>query len=470
MPSWRRLVIRDGAQDCDTQAGCLATGTPKAAQAALPNSFQPNVTAMLTSRERLITTLEHRQPDRVCVDVGGSGTSGIHASTLSRLRRELLGDQEFRIRVAHPMMLTGEIDDDLRQALPVDVVGVAGSMNMLGFRNDGWKPWELSDGTPVLVPGDFQVTAGANGDLFLYPGGDTSVAPSGLMPEGGFYFDPIVRQEPLDETLLDPADNCEEFRRLSDEDVTDFARRAERLAMATDYGVFAMLPGVWGYGDIMFVPGPGLKHPRGIRDPEEWYISLLTRPAYIHAVFERQTEIALDNIRRLAAAVGDHAQVARICGTDFGGQNAPLISRRTYRDLFSPYYRQINAAIHTLTKWKTFKHCDGSIRELIPDFIEDGFDILNPIQSSADNMNPRTLKREFGDQLVFWGGGVETQTTLPFGTPDDVYREVRERIDIFNDGGGYVFAAIHNVQAKVPVANLRAMFRAIRDSWGDHID
>src|SRR5664280_1257658 len=108
MPSLRRLVTRDGAQDCDTQAGCLATGMPKAAQAALPNPFQPNVTAMLTSRERLITTLEHRQPDRVCVDVGGSGTSGIHAST--------------------------------------------GSMNMLGFRNDGWKPWELSDGTPVLVP------------------------------------------------------------------------------------------------------------------------------------------------------------------------------------------------------------------------------------------------------------------------------------------------------------------------------
>jgi uroporphyrinogen-III decarboxylase len=167
----------------------------------------------------------------------------------------------------------------------------------------------------------------------------------------------------------------------------------------------------------------------------------------------------------VAAAVGDHGQVARVSGTDFGGQQAPLISPRTYRELYSPYYRQITAAIHELTGWKTFLHSCGSIHDLIPDMIEDGFDILNPVQTSAAKMDPRTLKREFGDRLVFWGGGVETQTTLPFGTAKEVYREVRERIDIFNDGGGYVFAAIHNIQPKVPVPNLLAMFQAIRDSW-----
>jgi hypothetical protein len=421
---------------------------------------------MVTSRERLVTTLEHRQPDRVCVDVGGYVNTSIHVSTLARFREAVLGEPGYRVKVTNPMMMVGEIDETLRRALPVDVAGVMGAMTMVGFRNEGWKPWELPDGTPVLVPGSFQITTDEDGNLYLYPGGDTSVAPSGLMPTGGLYFDPLVRQEPLDEAHLDPADNCEEFGLLSQEDVADFARQAELLATETNYGIFAMLPGVWGYGDIMFVPGPGLKHPRGIRDPEEWYISLLTRPTYIHHVFERQTEIALENISQLAAAVGDHAQVARVSGTDFGGQHAPLISRRTYRELFGPYYRQINAAIHAQTPWKTFMHCDGSIHELIPDFIDDGFDILNPIQTSAADMDPKTLKREFGDRLVFWGGGVETQTTLPFGTPEEVYREVRERIDIFNDHGGYVFAAIHNVQANVPVANLLAMFRAIRDSWG----
>lgn len=425
---------------------------------------------MTTSRERLQTTLEHLQPDRVCVDVGGYLGTGIHASTLAKLRQALIDDPGYRVKVINPMGLVGEVDDDLRLALSVDVAGVLGAVNMLGIRNEGWKPWELPDGTPVLVPGDFQVTIGEGGDQFLYPAGDKSVAPSGRMPKDGYYFDPIVRGEPLDEAHLDPADNYEEFGPLSDEDVADFALKAERLSTETDYGVFATLPGVWGYGDIMNVPGPSLKRPRGIRDPEEWYVSLLTRPAYIHAVFERQTEVALANIRRLAAAVGDHAQVARVCGTDFGGQQAPLISLNMYRELFSPYYQQINAAIHALTSWKTFKHSCGSIYDLIPAFIEDGFDILNPVQTSAANMVPRTLKREFGDRLVFWGGGVDTQTTLPFGTADEVYREVRERIDIFNDGGGFVFAAIHNIQANVPVGNLLAMFRAIHDSWGSAND
>ena len=190
----------------------------------------------------------------------------------------------------------------------------------------------------------------------------------------------------------------------------------------------------------------------------------MARKDYIHAVFQRQTELALANIARLAAAIGDSAQVVRICGADFGGQNGPIISRRTYVELFSPYYRAINAAIHASTDWKTFKHCDGSILELIPEFIADGFDILNPVQTSAAHMDARMLKREFGSQLTFWGGGVETQSTLPFGTPDEVYREVRERIDIFNDGGGYVFAAIHNIQPATPIPNLLAMIRALRDS------
>jgi len=154
-----------------------------------------------------------------------------------------------------------------------------------------------------------------------------------------------------------------------------------------------------------------------------------------------------------------------VCGTDFGMQEGLFISQRTYRELFSPYYRLVNAAIHEQTDWKTFKHSCGSVYDLIPDFIEDGFDILNPVQTSAAKMDPKTLKREFGDSLVFWGGGVDTQKTLPFGTPDEVYREVRERIDIFNDGGGYVFAAIHNIQNGVPVPNLLAMIQAVRDSW-----
>lgn len=421
---------------------------------------------MMTSRERLQATLEHRQPDRVCVDLGATFISGAHASTVSALRQVLVDDPAYRVRIIHPLQLNGEVDEVLLRALPVDVIGVYPSMTAFGFRNQDWKPWRLFDGTAVDAPGGFSPTVDANGDLLLHPGGDPSVPASARMPNGGFYFDPIVRQDPIDEDHLDPSDNTEEYGRLGDADIADFALRARQAASETDYGVFGTIPGVWGYGDAMVVPAVGLRHPKGIRDPEEWYISLVARKDYVHEVFRQQTERAIDNIGRLATALGDSVQAVRICGADFGGQVGPLISRRTYVEMFSPYYRAINAAIHATTGWKTFKHCDGSIYELIPEFIADGFDILNPVQTNAAHMDARTLKREFGKDLVFWGGGVETQSTLPFGTPDDVYREVRERIDIFNDGGGFIFAAIHNIQPNTPVPNLLAMIRALRDSRG----
>ena len=157
------------------------------------------------------------------------------------------------------------------------------------------------------------------------------------------------------------------------------------------------------------------------------------------------------------------ARVAFVSGTDFGTQTSQFCSVRTYRDLYKPFHKAVNDRIHALTRWKTFMHSCGAILPLIPEFIDAGFDILNPVQCSAAGMEPRLLKREFGGQIVFWGGGVDTQKTLPFGTPDEVYREVRERIEIFAPGGGYVFNSTHNVQSNVPVENLLAMFRAVDD-------
>ena len=153
-----------------------------------------------------------------------------------------------------------------------------------------------------------------------------------------------------------------------------------------------------------------------------------------------------------------------ITGTDFGTQRGLFISVDSYRDLFKPYHKQVNDLIHRRTNWKTFIHSCGSVWDLLPDFIEAGFDVLNPVQCSAAKMDARALKREFGRHIVFWGGGVDTQRTLAFGTPDEVYREVRERIEIFNDGGGFVFNTIHNIQGPTPLENVQAMFRAIHDS------
>jgi uroporphyrinogen-III decarboxylase len=177
-----------------------------------------------------------------------------------------------------------------------------------------------------------------------------------------------------------------------------------------------------------------------------------------------QCEIGLANIEKLAGALGDKVQVVFVSGTDFGTQRAPFISPQAYRDLYKPFQKQINDKIHELTNWKVFIHSCGSIYQLIPDMIEAGFDILNPVQCSAAEMDPVRLKKEFGDKLVFWGGGVDTQKTLPFGTPDDVYKEVRQRIDVFNNNGGFVFNSIHNIQSNVPTENMIAMFKAIKDA------
>ena len=416
----------------------------------------------MNARERLQTTLDHRQPDRPCVDLGGTPTTGIAASTLAALRRAVLGEDHARVKVIEPYQMLGEVEDDLREALGIDVIGVGGRKTFFGFENRDWKPLELFDGTPVLVPDDFNITEDDNGDWLMYPEGDLSAPPSARMPRDGYYFDTIIRQPPLDEDNLDPEDNLEEFAPLTDDQLADFGARAAAAA-ETGYGVILCLPGT-GLGDIALVPAPFLKYPRGIRDVAEWYMSVATRQDYVHAVFERQTEIAVENIRRLAGAVGDHVQAAFVCGTDFGTQNAPFISPQTYKTMYSPYYRRINAAVHEHSGWKTFKHSCGSVRALIPDFIDDGFDILNPVQCSAADMDAVELKREFGRDVVFWGGAVDTQHTLPFGSSDEVYNQVRRRIDIFNDGGGFVFNTIHNIQAKTPIDNLLAMFRAIRDS------
>ncbi len=417
----------------------------------------------MNSRQRLQATLNHQQPDRVCLDIGATPVTGMAVTTLARFRRALLGDDTWRPRVIEPYQMLGEVDQAMREALGIDVVGLSPRGNLFGFVNRDWTPLTLFDGTEVQVSEEFRITVDDNGDWLIHPQGDLDAPPSGRMPKNGYFFDTIIRQPPLDEDNLDPADNCEEFGDLPDDEIQYLADRAAKLAGETEYGVIMWLPGC-AIGDIALVPAPFLKHPKGIRDIEEWYVSTIARQDYVHDVFARQTEFAERNIARLADAVGDDVQVALVCGADFGTQRAPMISPQVYKDLYSPYYRRINGAVHEHTHWKTFKHCCGSIYELIPLMIDDGFDILNPVQCSAANMDARTLKTEFGDELVFWGGGVDTQKTLPFGTPDEVYREVRERIDILGDGGGFVFSTIHNIQANTPVANLQAMFQAVRDS------
>lgn len=417
----------------------------------------------MTSRQRLQEAIEHRPADRVPMDFGAAATTGIAASLLYAIKRHLgLLEEGERIYVVEPYQMLGAVDEALREALGIDTLAVPLPTNMFGFPNDDWKEWTMFDGTPVWVPGLFNTEPDPQGNIPMYAQGDRAYPPCALMPAGGFYFDSLPRQKPIDEDRLDPRDNMEEFQPFDDEMLRFLGVEAQRLYDATDAGLVMVAPGM-ALGDIALVPGPFLKDPKGIRDVAEWYMSTAIRRDYLKAVFQHQVDVGKDNLARLYRTVGDRVQVIFMSGTDYGTQNSTMLSSDAYRDLYLPYQRALNDWVHEHTPWKTFIHSCGAVEPLIPCFIEAGFDILNPVQCSATGMAPQVLKEKYGEDIVFWGGGIDTQKTLPFGTPDQVREEVRRWVGIFKQGGGYVFNSIHNLQARTPVENALAMFEAFRE-------
>jgi Uroporphyrinogen decarboxylase (URO-D) len=412
--------------------------------------------------ENLAKALRHEQPDRIPIDLGSTGVTGIHVSCVAALR-DYFGLPKRPVKVHEPYQMLGWIDEDLAAALAIDTAGVFPRDNMFGFPNENWKPWSFR-GLDVLVGESFRVREEANGDILIFPKGDTSAAPSGRMPLGSAFFDTIVRQPPLDEANLDAADNLEEFGPISDADLDHLARSVE-WANATGRGVVATFGGT-AFGDIALVPGPFMTDPKGIRDVSEWYMSTRSRRPYIHQIFERQCEIGIANLARIHQRVGNAVQAVFVCGTDFGTQTSSFCSDATFRELWLPYYQRVNGWIHANTAWRSFKHSCGSVVRFLDSFLDAGFDILNPVQCSAAGMDPRMLKSKYGERLVFWGGGVDTQKTLPFGTPEEVRAEVLQRCEIFAPGGGFVFNTVHNIQAGTPVENIVAMLNAVHEFNG----
>jgi len=388
--------------------------------------------------------------------------TGIHVSCVAALR-DYYGLAPVPVKVHEPYQMLGLVEDDLRTAMGIDVTGVFPRNTMFGFSAANWKEWNFH-GLDVLVPGDFRISTEPNGDILIYPEGDRAALPSGRMPMNSAFFDTIIRQPEIDEDKLNPADNLEEFGPISEEDL-DYFERTVHAAGSSGYGIAATFGGT-AFGDIALVPAPALKNPRGIRDVTEWYISTRTRRGYIQRIFERQCEIGIANLARIHARIGESVDCVFLCGTDFGTQTSAFCSVATFRELWLPYYKQVNEWVHINTTWKCFKHSCGSVERFFESFIEAGFDIINPVQCSAAGMDPAELKRRYGSRLVFWGGGVDTQKTLPFGTPRQVREEVLRRCEIFAPGGGFVFNSIHNLQAGTPVENIVAMLDAVHEFNG----
>ncbi len=413
----------------------------------------------MTSRERVRKALNHEMPDKVPLDLGSTPTTGIAASSLSKLRKAL-GLADRPVKVHEPYQVLGLVEEDMLDALEVDVVGINMRDTFFGYPNERWKPWRTADGTDVLVGEGFTTTVDEHGDTFIYPAGDITAQPSAKMPKDGFYFDLLIRQEPIDESRLDPEEWVEEmFTEFSDEDLAYIERQADHLYNNTEMAIIGNF-GQGGLGDIAMVPGPGIKKPRGIRNPADWYMAPLLYPEYIMEIYELQTEIALRNLELYRQAVGDKIEAIFVSGTDFGSQKGPFISPDLYRDLYKPFHKRINQWVHENTDWKTFFHSCGSIAAFLDDFIEAGVDIINPVQTSAADMDPVFLKEKYGKDIVFWGGGVDTQRVLPFCKPEDIREQVKERIEVFGRDGGFVFNTIHNIQPNIPVENLVALFEA----------
>ena len=395
----------------------------------------------MTSRERVLATLSHREPDRVPLDLGGTFVTSIAATTLDRLRRRL-GLEERPVKVYDCWQMLGEVEMDLVERLELDCLPVQPPSLTMGLRMENWKPWRLMDGTEALVPGQFEVEVAANGDWLFPPG-----APVCRMPKDGYYFDTIGYgdfhldwEPPSLESLRAGFANW----RVADADLGFLQAQARLLRRETDK---ALILGAWPY--------VGLSYVGSLTD----FWALLARdPGYVKELFALSTGAALGNLERLWEALGEDIDVIAMTGLDFGTQRSEWFSPEVFREVYLPGLGAQLRWVRDHTTWRTFEHSCGSIPNLIGDLVEAGLDALNPVQTSAEGMDPRGLKERFGDRLTFWGGGVETQSTLPFGRPEDVRREVAERIAIFAPGGGFVFCPIHNIQPNTPPENIAAAY------------
>jgi hypothetical protein len=413
-----------------------------------------------SSKQNFKATINHKQPDRVVVDFGSSPVTGIHAVIVEKLR-DYYGLEKRPVKIIEPYQMLGELDNDLIREMGIDVIGLGGENNMFGIPNKDWKLHKTFWGQEVLFPGEFNYTFNSNGDILIHPEGDTSVPPSAMMPKTGYFFDALDRQGPIDDSTLKVEDNLEEFSRVNEHDLKYWEEQV-RDVENSGKGVLANLGGT-ALGDIALVPAVQLKNPRGIRGVTEWYISTLMREDFVREIYERETDIALENLKDLFRVIGNRIDVVYICGADMGTQNSTFCSPETFNRLWVPYYKKVNDWIHVNTGWKTFKHSCGAIEPLMNLFIEAGFDIINPVQINADRMDPVELKKKYGDRIIFWGGGVDTQGVFAFGTPQQVKEQVKRQCSILNEKGGFVFNTVHNIQANVPFGNVIAMLEALKE-------
>jgi uroporphyrinogen decarboxylase len=414
----------------------------------------------------VLAAIAHREGDRVPVDLGSTPSSGISALGYASLARELGGasgmgatDDEATPRVYDVVQELAQPADWMLDRLGIDVVDVGRAFN---DRSEDWARLEMPDGSPYLYPAWFKPVRKGN-DFFAYHRDGTLIAqrPSGAtfydercFPyEGGYPADYRGLSEAMGKVLWSALAHSPWDRAGEPGFWGDLRSRALALKARSDRALMVVV------GCNLFEWGTFL------RRIDNFLVDLLIEPAQVERLLDALMEAHLATLAKVCEAVGDVADIVRF-GDDLGHEGGPFMSPETYRRLFKPRHRMLVDYARAHSSMKTFLHSCGSIYALIPDLIDVGYDIINPVQTSARDMSPERLKREFGASLTFWGAGIENRTVLKEGKPADVRAQALERLALLSRGGGFVFNAVHNIMPDVPARNVAALFGAVAEFNG----
>jgi uroporphyrinogen decarboxylase len=409
----------------------------------------------MTSRERVLAALEHREPDRIPIDFSGHRSSGIAALIYPWLRRSL-GLPPKPVRVYDMIQQLAIVDEDVLERFGVDTVEMG-----RGFLTEekDWKDWILPDGSVCKIPYYVQVEkVGEDWYLLNESGLELAVQKKGCLYFEQTYF-PLKERDFAQDDFLDLEDFISEtvwtgiacpggHLDLDKAGLEEMARRAKALRRSTDRAIIGL------FGGNMF------EIPQMLFRNDHYLMYLGLYPDQVMQFSDKLCSLFLESLEKWLGAVGPYIDII-LFGDDLGGQTGPLISPQMYRNLIKPFHRKLWKRTKELANVKIMLHCCGGVRELLDDLIDAGLDAINPVQINAAGMNAFELKEEFGDRLTLWGGGCDTRNILPLASPEQVASHVRDQVRQLSPGGGFVFQQVHNILADVPPENVVAMFDAV---------
>lgn len=408
----------------------------------------------MNSRERILAAIEHRQPDRVPVDLGATPSSGISAIAYGNLKKHL-GLKQGHTRVYDVVQQLAQPEDFVLDRFGIDVIDIGRAFNT---QDSDWQPTTLMDGQAAQYPAWFHPERQPDGSFIARMADGLDIA---HMPATGTFFDQTYFPY-LDDYPADYRDLDKEMGRIlwaalvhspwdhaGDPGFWDTLRaKALELRRISDRALMIVI------GCNLFEWGTFL------RRMDNFLMDLVAEPEQVERLLDALMERHLAVLEKACRAVGDVADVIRF-GDDLGTNGGPFMSPRTYRQLFKPRHTILCGYVHKHSQMKTFLHSCGSIRALLPDLIEAGYDVINPVQTTCLGMEAEGLKKDFGQDICFWGGGCDTKVILPTAKPQEVKDDVKRRLEILMPGGGFVFNTVHNILPDVPPQNIVAMFEAI---------